>query len=296
MSFKATGIAWAANLPDRNVKLCALVMADRCNDDGVDLHPSVGYVAKRMSCSDRTAQRALHQLIGMGLLEVIGNANGGRPGASRNYRLRLDRLAALAETGDNPDTRLAEESQEQADAQAACLEQAETGDRPDTGDKSDGDGCQIVQRGVTDRAETGDTDVTLSFIDPSMIQKKEKATRKALPDWVPLDAWNGFMEMRKRQRKVPTERACELLVGQLEKLRDAGHDPGAVLDRSTSNSWTGVFPLPMESRRPQLQSIPSRLTANQQHQQNVIGALTGRSHRRTIDVDATEVFAPALAR
>lgn len=39
-----------------------------------------------------------------------------------------------------------------------------------------------------------------------------------------------------------------------------------------------------------------RLTANQQMQQNVIGALTGRRNQGAIDVEATEVCPPAIAR
>lgn len=62
------------------------------------------------------------------------------------------------------------------------------------------------------------------------------------PDWVPQDAWREFVKMRDRIRKPMTERAKELLVDELDKLRAAGNDPRTVLEQSIANSWQGVFP------------------------------------------------------
>jgi hypothetical protein len=49
--------------------------------------------------------------------------------------------------------------------------------------------------------------------------------------------------MRKKKRAVMTDRAVELRIADLSKLRDAGEDVGAVLDQSTANGWTDVYPL-----------------------------------------------------
>lgn len=62
-------------------------------------------------------------------------------------------------------------------------------------------------------------------------------------DWIPIDAWAGFIEMRRRIRSPLTERAVRLIVSSLEKLRAEGCDVGAVLDQSTQNDWKGVYPL-----------------------------------------------------
>lgn len=70
----------------------------------------------------------------------------------------------------------------------------------------------------------------------------------ALPDWVPADAWAGYIEMRKKIKKPMTDRATVLAVGVLIKLRDAGNEPGAVLDQSTMNSWQGLFEVKQERR------------------------------------------------
>lgn len=79
-------------------------------------------------------------------------------------------------------------------------------------------------------------------------EKKTKAPPPALPDWMPLDSWNGYIEMRKKQKKPPTERAVVLLIGVLGKMRDAGHDIAAILDTSTKNCWTDVY-LPKDGAR-----------------------------------------------
>ena len=76
-------------------------------------------------------------------------------------------------------------------------------------------------------------------------KKKEKqpTTLFALPDWIPVEAWNDFLEMRKGLRAAPTEKAKALLVGNLEKLKISGQDPKAVLEQSIERSWKGVFPV-----------------------------------------------------
>lgn len=62
-----------------------------------------------------------------------------------------------------------------------------------------------------------------------------------LPDWIPEDAWNAYLEMRKKAKKAPTDRAKELVVKELAKLRDAGENVAAVLDQSTMRVWTDVY-------------------------------------------------------
>jgi hypothetical protein len=57
-----------------------------------------------------------------------------------------------------------------------------------------------------------------------------------------MDSWGGYLEMRKKKRKEPTARAMELLIAELEKFRNAGHDVAAILDKSTVNGWTDVYP------------------------------------------------------
>lgn len=64
-----------------------------------------------------------------------------------------------------------------------------------------------------------------------------------LPEWLPLEEYNSFIEMRTKLNKKPTENAKELLIKKLDKLRQEGNDPKQVLQESIMNSWQGIFPL-----------------------------------------------------
>lgn len=64
-----------------------------------------------------------------------------------------------------------------------------------------------------------------------------------LPDWVDPEAWAGWVEMRKKIKAPLTKRAVTLNLNKLEKLRDDGENPTAVLDQSTERAWRGLFPV-----------------------------------------------------
>lgn len=82
----------------------------------------------------------------------------------------------------------------------------------------------------------------------------------SLPDWIPAEAWAGYVEMRKKIKKPMTERAEQLAIATLDKLRQQGQDVGAVLDQSVMNAWQGLFPITerrAEARPNQRASFPS---------------------------------------
>lgn len=87
-----------------------------------------------------------------------------------------------------------------------------------------------------------------------------------IPDWMPMDAWAGYIEMRKKIKKPMTLRAEQLAINTLDKLRSEGHDVGAVLDQSVMNSWQGLFPI-AERRAEARQSQPSRFPSLGKHGQ-----------------------------
>lgn len=64
----------------------------------------------------------------------------------------------------------------------------------------------------------------------------------APPEWIPREAWDGWVEMRRKKRNAPTTKAQSLAVKELEKLRREGYDPGEVLDNCTLRGWVGIFP------------------------------------------------------
>ena len=65
-----------------------------------------------------------------------------------------------------------------------------------------------------------------------------------LPAYIDRDAWAGFLEMRRAMPKTKpfTTRAAVLILYELQRIKDAGHDPNAALDQSTIHSWADVYP------------------------------------------------------
>lgn len=65
----------------------------------------------------------------------------------------------------------------------------------------------------------------------------------SLPDWMPADDWNAYVEMRQKIRKPMTDHAKDLAVKKLARFRDAGEDPAELLQAATLGSWQGIYSL-----------------------------------------------------
>ncbi len=65
-----------------------------------------------------------------------------------------------------------------------------------------------------------------------------------LPAYIDREAWEGFVEMRRAMPKTKpfTTRAATLILYELQRIKDAGHDPNAALDQSTLRGWADVWP------------------------------------------------------
>lgn len=74
----------------------------------------------------------------------------------------------------------------------------------------------------------------------TIIQQKV-IERVGLPDWLPVDAWDGFVHMRKQQKKPLTDRAVQRIFEKLKGLREKGYSLTEVLDQSTTNCWSDVY-------------------------------------------------------
>ena len=77
-------------------------------------------------------------------------------------------------------------------------------------------------------------------------KKGRAAKRLKLPAWLPAEVWQQWHAFR-NGRKGWTTRARELSLAKLGTLRDAGHDPKAVIEQSIERGWTGLFPVRAES-------------------------------------------------
>jgi hypothetical protein len=72
-------------------------------------------------------------------------------------------------------------------------------------------------------------------------QSNTKCIKAPIPDWLPMDAWQGWVDMRKQRKRPLTDRATNRAINKLEALHTAGHDIGELLDRSTINGWLDIY-------------------------------------------------------
>lgn len=68
-----------------------------------------------------------------------------------------------------------------------------------------------------------------------------RSTKIDWPDWLPFEAWIGFINMRKAIKKPMTERSVNNMLNKLEKMRNKGQDIEAVLDQSINSCWADVY-------------------------------------------------------
>lgn len=85
MSVRVMAQVWELDLP-QPLKFLCLALADWADDEGGNIYPSVGTIARKVGASERTVQRQLADLVELGLVEVCSHAGGGR---GRTKRLRL---------------------------------------------------------------------------------------------------------------------------------------------------------------------------------------------------------------
>jgi DNA-binding transcriptional ArsR family regulator len=77
--------------------------------------------------------------------------------------------------------------------------------------------------------------------EPNTGDSENLKTKFFLPDWIPSDAWAGFVEMRKHIKKPMTDRALDLKIKDLARFQQKGYDLAAILDKSTANNWSDLY-------------------------------------------------------
>jgi hypothetical protein len=80
---------------------------------------------------------------------------------------------------------------------------------------------------------------------PKSPKKKEKRKKKervfTLPECVPEDAWNGYIEVRKDKKYPMTVHALQLLLRKLEQFRKDGHKLETLINEATVRGWRSIF-------------------------------------------------------
>jgi uncharacterized protein YdaU (DUF1376 family) len=118
-------------------------------------------------------------------------------------------------------------------------ENGKRGGRPKSAEK------QILQNPVgSESVSSGNPVVTLTTNHkPLTTNHKPNNIRRELPECIPLDAWQGWVELRNQRNKPLTDRTYNKAVDKLVAFVAKGHDITEILDRSTMNGWLDLYEL-----------------------------------------------------
>ncbi len=202
--------AWKAPLPTGQ-KMVLLALADNANDLG-ECYPAISTIAVKCSMSERTVQ------VHISALEKCGAIRRDmRNGRSTLYTL---------------------------DPRGFCAPQLSL-IPPQNSHPTPATFAKTPASSAPHPAESAPITITK----PSEPSHKPNTSTFVLPDWIPAETWAAFLEVRKKLRAKGTDYAHKLLVNQLERIRDAGHDPIEAINTSIRSGWKDVY-APKPSNRP----------------------------------------------
>ena len=206
MSYKVMDLVWKKFPASGSDLTGMLAMADWCDDTGGSLFPSIAAVAKKIRVSDSQARRIIRGFEKAGYIKVVGNAYGGAPGTTRQYRLNVSMLAAL------PDTEKTTGSSATPSADAPPAIDA-TPSSDARGDMDAQDGVHPCAGGGAPMRETGSTHASQTVSEPLVNHQIKTTTTKlrsavpAAPIGVDDQVWCDFLSIRKAKRLPLTETA-----------------------------------------------------------------------------------------
>ena len=187
--------------------LMLIVLADYSDDEG-NSYPAVASLARKCRMKPRNANYILKSLQESGELRVLKNEG---PKGTNRYRIMLASLGAKPLQPIAPLQRTAPLQHSAPTPATQCAKPLQP----------------IADEPSLNRQEP-----------PS---KKSAAQVFVLPDWIPEDTWKSYCNVRTGKRAKNDPHALGLILKDLQKFMDAGHDPVEILNNSIKSGWAGVF-------------------------------------------------------
>lgn len=219
MSADARDWAFSQDIKPSSVKFVLVTLADMAQSD--EAYAAIATVAEKTGQDRKTVIAALKKLEEMGHIADTGKRIG-RTGQIPVYKLNLTGVKSTENGTVKP-----EETVPFFPDNSTVFPSKST----------------VFPSNSTENGTRNHKEPLLTVIEPKkdIGAKKEKKEAFVLPDWIPLDAWNGYLDMRKKKKKPPTDYARDLLIKELEKLQNEGHDLTKVLNNSIKNDWTDLY-------------------------------------------------------
>ena len=207
MSVLAMAWVWKQRGLTQGQKLVLMAIADHADDDGV-CYPGIATLADKCECSERKIIYTIGELVKMGLLSktrrTFKGAGSGRGSTSNCYSLAVNNQSA------------------------------NIAHRSTTNVKKRDDQCEKTCATYKEEPSEEPSDSPLNPPTPKF---------PYLPEWVPSDAWHAYLQSRQAQRASVAAWQIPLLLKQLDRLRQAGNDPGEVVEQSARSGYKDFFPV-----------------------------------------------------
>jgi len=202
MSVRIMSEIWAHSQYAQERLLVLLALADWANEEGI-CFPSIPQIAHKARITERAVYAILKELKLTGIVTVI-DPGGGR-GKTSTYQI-------------NPEV------------ETLFLQNPEAGDIKT---------LNVGERKRERKESNKEKKERKKSREPSLEPSREFLT--GIPDWLPVEAWRAFVDMRRKIRKPLTDHAVKLAFRRLETLKDSGQDPQAVLEQSILHDYQGLF-------------------------------------------------------
>ena len=212
MSHRAVDMAFQISLPHLQ-KHVLMALAYRHNHLTGQCDPAMETIAQDCGMSKSSVKAALRSLQALGLIEATQRKDG-RVHISNFYTLNFMTKVGQDTTGVGQDT--PHPGQDTTEGRAP----QDPGVGQDTPPKGE------VERGIESGNERKTTPDGVKLV---------------LPDYLDLDLWNDYLEVRRKKRSVMSIRALNGILSRLADFQSQGHDAREILARSVRGNWIDVY-------------------------------------------------------
>lgn len=227
MSVSIMALVWEKAPYKGSDLITLLALADWSDDSGVSW-PSINTLAIKTRQSERNTQYCIRKLTKDNYLSVKK-----RKESSSQYRINISMLRGGAKIAPIPDE----------------------GVQNTTGGVQNG--AENLPQIAPYTSEIHHKEHTLNIgpllNDFSLTPKENGKTKKhtkvlevILPDWLPAEEWNGWLEMRQKMHKAATPLAQKYAIEELDTLRISGQNVREVMRRAISKNWLAFYPIKTE--------------------------------------------------
>ena len=215
-------INWALALPIKHstAKFVLVVMANCADTESWQAWPSVAHLSEATGQDRKTVIENIKRLIAMGHIHDTGSRKGAT-GQVPIYQLNSSKIGTVedsqnrnsSENGTVPEFPINSTEIPYKESRFSLVTVPKTG--------------HGTQKNHKEKIDTS---------------KPKGQLNVTLPDWLPADTWQNWVEYRKGIKAALSPHSAKLCIAKLGLLREQGSDPCEVINNSImSGKWTGLF-------------------------------------------------------